>query len=53
MHASLDPVVDVPIASSTLGALHRSARIRQQWSSTAAVDGYSSLSIMFLSNASV
>ena len=52
MHASDEPVVEVPAASRALGACHRSARMRQQCSSTAAVDGYSSLSIMFLSNVS-
>ena len=49
MHASDDPIVDVPIAADGSGAFQRSARIFQQRSSIAAVAGYSSLSIMFLS----
>ena len=42
-------MVEVPIASSGDGACQRSARIGQHRSSMAAVLGYSSLSIMFLS----
>ena len=49
MHASDDPIVDVPIVFETSGALHNDARMRQQFSSIAAVRGYSSLSTMFLS----
>ncbi|MEI2700498.1 MAG: hypothetical protein V9E94_20000 [Microthrixaceae bacterium] len=49
MHASEEPMVEVPIALSMSGQFHRSAMIRQQRSSIAAVCGYSSLSIMFLS----
>ncbi len=52
MHASDDPTVEVPIACAGSGACHRSARMRQQLPSIAAVCGYSSLSIMFLSNVS-
>ena len=52
MHASEDPIVDVPMLLAGSGACHRSASIRQHDSSMAAVCGYSSLSIMFLSNAS-
>ena len=52
MHASEEPIADVPMVSPVSGTFHRSARIRQQRSSIAAVAGYSSLSIMFLSAAS-
>ena len=52
MQASDEPMVDVPMTSVRSGACQRSARMRQQYSSMAAVAGYSSLSIMFLSNAS-
>ena len=53
MHASLDPVVEVPVAVSTDGACHRSARMLTQRDSISAVCGYSSLSIMFLGRHSV
>ena len=49
MQASLEPVVEQPVASSGIGACHRSARIATQRRSISAVCGYSSLSIMFLS----
>ena len=49
MQASDEPIVDVPIAVCGSGACHSLARIRQHRSSIAAVAGYSSLSIMFLS----
>ena len=52
MQASDEPIVEVPIAPCGSGACHSLARIFQQRSSIAAVAGYSSLSIMFLSNAS-
>ncbi len=52
MHASDEPMVDVPMVCSGSGACHRSASIVQHRVSTAAVCGYSSLSIMFLSAAS-
>jgi hypothetical protein len=52
MHASLDPVVEQPVAFSGSGACHRSARIDTQRRSISAVCGYSSLSIMFLSTLS-
>ncbi|SCD58815.1 hypothetical protein GA0115250_11462 [Streptomyces sp. BvitLS-983] len=47
--ASLDPVVEQPIASPPDGLCHRSASMCTQRASMAAVCGYSSLSIMFLS----
>jgi hypothetical protein len=47
--ASLDPVVEHPVASSAPGACHRSLRMATQRASSSAVCGYSSLSIMFLS----
>ncbi len=47
--ASLEPVVEQPVASSCAGACQRSARMLTQRVSRAAVWGYSSLSIMFLS----
>ncbi len=47
--ASLEPVVDVPVAFASSGAFHSWAIIRTQRPSIAAVCGYSSLSIMFLS----
>ena len=50
MQPSELPVVDVPIASAASGAFHRSASMRTQRASISAVCGYSSLSIMFLSN---
>ena len=49
MHASDEPIVDVPIAFSASGAFQRLAIIFQQRVSIAAVWGYSSLSTMFLS----
>src|SRR6476469_3549688 len=49
MHASLEPVVEQPMAADASGACHSSASIRTHRSSSAAVRGYSSLSIMFLS----
>ncbi|MNI91996.1 hypothetical protein D3C73_1497360 [compost metagenome] len=52
MQASDDPMVEVPMLFSGSGAFHRSASIRQQRVSIRAVWGYSSLSIMFLSNVS-
>ncbi len=52
MHASDEPIVDVPIVVVGDGACHRSAIICQHRVSIAAVAGYSSLSIMFLSAAS-
>ena len=51
MHASLDPVVEQPVASSPVGAFHRLARMFTQRGSSSAVCGYSSLSIMFLAAA--
>ncbi len=53
IHASLEPIVDVPIVVPGSGACHRFASIRTQRSSISAVCGYSSLSIMFLSNVSI
>ena len=47
--ASLEPVVEQPVASSESGACQRLARMLTQRVSSAAVCGYSSLSIMFLS----
>ena len=52
MHASLEPVVEQPVATPWSGACHRSARMATQRFSISAVCGYSSLSIMFLSTAS-
>ncbi len=49
MQASLEPVVEQPVASSGSGACHRSASMATQRRSSSAVCGYSSLSIMFLS----
>ena len=49
MHASDDPIVEVPMLFSASGAFQRLASMCQQLSSIAAVCGYSSLSIMFLS----
>ena len=51
MQASDEPTVETP-GTPTLGACHRSASIRTQRVSSSAVCGYSSLSIMFLSNVS-
>ncbi len=47
--ASLEPVVEQPVAVTCSGAFHRSARMLTQRDSISAVCGYSSLSIMFLS----
>ena len=47
--ASLEPVVEQPVASSAAGAFQRLARMLTQRISISAVCGYSSLSIMFLS----
>src|ERR1700753_1600594 len=47
--ASLEPVVEQPVAVACSGAVHRSARMLTQRASISAVWGYSSLSIMFLS----
>ncbi len=52
MQASDEPMVEVPIVVCGSGEFHRSARICTHRSSIAAVCGYSSRSIMFLSNAS-
>ena len=49
MHASEEPIVEVPIDPSASGEFHRIAIIFQQRVSIAAVWGYSSLSTMFLS----
>ncbi len=49
MAASLEPVVEHPVAVVPAGAFHRSARMLTQRDSISAVCGYSSLSIMFLS----
>ena len=48
MTASLEPIVDTPTAGP--GALKSSATMLMQRRSISAVCGYSSLSIMFLSN---
>jgi hypothetical protein len=50
MHPSELPVVEVPTLSLACGACQRSPSIRTQRDSISAVCGYSSLSIMFLSN---
>src|ERR1700730_5081046 len=47
--ASLDPVVEQPVAYSLSGEFQRFAMMFTQRASIAAVCGYSSLSIMFLS----
>ena len=49
MHASEEPTVDTPIVRCGSGEFHNLARMRTQRPSIAAVSGYSSLSIMFLS----
>ena len=49
MAASLEPVVEQPVAWSASGAFHSRASIETQRISSSAVCGYSSLSIMFLS----
>ena len=48
MQASLDPVVEQPVAWLPAGAFHRWLRMFTQRRSSSAVCGYSSLSIMFL-----
>ena len=48
MQASLDPVVEQPVAWLPRGAFHRWLRMFTQRRSSSAVCGYSSLSIMFL-----
>jgi hypothetical protein len=53
MAASLDPVVEHPVACSASGACQRLLSIATQRRSISAVCGYSSLSIMFLSNVSL
>ena len=52
MTASLEPIVDAPMVSPSSGAWNRWATMFTQRRSISAVCGYSSLSIMFLSNAS-
>src|SRR5919107_830309 len=52
MAASLEPVVEHPVASSTLGEFQRRLSMLTQRISSSAVWGYSSLSIMFLSKVS-
>ena len=47
--ASLEPVVEHPVASAASGACHRRLRMLTHRISSSAVCGYSSLSIMFLS----
>ena len=49
MQASLEPVVEQPVACSWAGEFHIEARMFTQRDSISAVCGYSSLSIMFLS----
>ena len=49
MAASLDPVVEHPVASAASGAFHSLLRMLTHRISSSAVCGYSSLSIMFLS----
>jgi hypothetical protein len=48
--ASLDPVVDVPVAPPCSSVFHNPLIMFTQRRSSSAVRGYSSLSIMFLSN---
>ena len=52
MAASLEPVVEHPVASSASGEFHRRLSMLTQRISSSAVWGYSSLSIMFLSKVS-
>ena len=52
MQASLDPMVEVPMVLAGSGECHNSASMCTQRISSSAVCGYSSLSIMFLSNVS-
>ena len=49
MQASLDPSVEHPCGCAPSGARHTSASMFTQRDSSSAVTGYSSLSIMFLS----
>src|SRR5215217_6048041 len=49
MAASLEPVVEHPVAESVSGEFHRRLSMLAQRISSSAVCGYSSLSIMFLS----
>src|SRR5215212_4059365 len=49
IQASLEPVVEHPVAASALGEFHRWLNMLTQRLSSSAVCGYSSLSIMFLS----
>ena len=49
MHASLDPVVEQPVAGPSSGADQRSASMRTQRRSSSVVCGYSSRSMKFLS----
>src|SRR5215217_2129052 len=49
MAASLEPVVEHPVAESVSGEFHRRLSMLTQRISSSAVCGYSSLSIMFLS----
>ena len=48
MQASLEPVVEQPVASPSSDAFHRWAMMFTHRRSSSAVWGYSSLSIMFL-----
>ncbi len=50
--ASLEPVVDVPVAISSSGECQSRLSMFTHRCSSSAVRGYSSLSIMFLSNVS-
>src|SRR3954453_19725850 len=52
IEASLEPVVEWPVASPLVCPCHSSASMFTQRISSSAVCGYSSLSIMFLSNVS-
>ncbi len=52
MQASLDPVVEQPTAWSAAGTCQSRESMFTQRSSSSAVCGYSSLSIMFLSKVS-
>ena len=52
MAASLEPVVEHPVAESLLGEFQRRLSMLTQRISSSAVCGYSSLSIMFLSKVS-
>jgi hypothetical protein len=50
MQASLDPVVEHPVAEVPEGEFHSSDKMFTQRRSSSAVCGYSSLSIMFLAS---